>query len=195
MLWLVPPQPPGHTAASREAVGHRRGAQTSPARSLPVTPACCCCCLPPQRDARLPAAAAAAAGRAGGKIIQKSGRSALVCVSHPRAGGLAFNKAGLGYLNSLFNPPCRRECLLSSRESVEIDLESEQNSRRQAWWVELWLRRNSFTNVIAAANQIAYELTYLKYPLRILLLAAGRLATADARWATIRSAWRTSTTA
>ena len=35
LLWLVPPQPPGHTAASREAVGHRRGAQTSPARSLP----------------------------------------------------------------------------------------------------------------------------------------------------------------
>ena len=47
---------------------------------------------------------------------------------------------------------------------------------------------NSFTNVITAANQIAYELTHLKYPLRILLLAAGRLATADARWATIRSA-------
>ena len=35
LLWLVPPQPPGHTAASREAVGHRRGAQTRPARSLP----------------------------------------------------------------------------------------------------------------------------------------------------------------
>ena len=59
-----------------------------------------------------------------------------MCVSHPRAGGLAFNKAGLGYLNSLFNPPCRRECYSSSRESVEIDLESEQNSRRQARWDE-----------------------------------------------------------
>ena len=54
---------------------------------------------------------------------------------------------------------------------------------------------NSFTNVIAAANQIAHELIFLKYPLRILLLAAGRLATVDARWATIRSAWRASTTA
>ena len=52
---------------------------------------------------------------------------------------------------------------------------------------------DSFANVITAANQIAYELIYLKYPLRILLLAAGRLATADGRWATIRSAWRTST--
>ena len=54
---------------------------------------------------------------------------------------------------------------------------------------------NAFTNVITAANQIAYELTHLKYPLRILLLAAGRLATADVRWATIRSAWRASATA
>ena len=52
---------------------------------------------------------------------------------------------------------------------------------------------DSFANVITAANQIAYELIHLKYPLRILLLAAGRLATADGRWATIRSAWRTST--
>ena len=54
---------------------------------------------------------------------------------------------------------------------------------------------NNFANVITAANQIAYELIHLQYPFRILLLAAGRLATADARWATIRSAWRASATA
>ena len=39
---------------------------------------------------------------------------------------------------------------------------------------------NDFTHVITAGNQIAYELTYLKWPLHILFLAAGRLlATAD----------------
>ena len=54
---------------------------------------------------------------------------------------------------------------------------------------------NSFSNVRHAANQIATELSYLQYPLRILLLAAGRMATADARWATIYGAWQTSRTA
>ena len=54
---------------------------------------------------------------------------------------------------------------------------------------------NSFSNVRLAANQIATEFSYLQYPLRILLLAAGRMATADARWATIYGAWQTSRTA
>ena len=51
---------------------------------------------------------------------------------------------------------------------------------------------NHWRNVVVAAYQIARELQHLQYPHRILLSAAGRLASADARWATIEGAWRTS---
>ena len=51
---------------------------------------------------------------------------------------------------------------------------------------------NTWQNVVVAAYQIARELHHLQYPHRILLSAAGRLASADARWATIEGAWRTS---
>ena len=39
-------------------------------------------------------------------------------------------------------------------------------------------------------SNIKNELLGLKYPLHVLLRAVGRMATTDARWATIGGAWR-----
>ena len=49
---------------------------------------------------------------------------------------------------------------------------------------------NSWTNIVDAVSKLKYELLSLKYPLRVLLRAAGRMATTDARWASIEGAWR-----
>ena len=49
---------------------------------------------------------------------------------------------------------------------------------------------NSWTNIVDAVSKMKYELLSLKYPLRVLLRAAGRMATTDARWASIEDAWR-----
>ena len=49
---------------------------------------------------------------------------------------------------------------------------------------------NSWTNVLDAVSIMKHELLSLKYPLRVLLRAAGRMATTDARWASIEGAWR-----
>ena len=49
---------------------------------------------------------------------------------------------------------------------------------------------NSWTNIVDAVSKMKYELLSLKYPLRVLLRAAGRMATTDARWASIEGAWR-----
>ena len=49
---------------------------------------------------------------------------------------------------------------------------------------------NSWTNVLEAVSTMKHELLSLKYPLRVLLRAAGRMATTDARWASIEGAWR-----
>ena len=51
---------------------------------------------------------------------------------------------------------------------------------------------NSWSNIVLAANQMRFELLHLSYPLRVLLLAAGRMASTDARWASIYGAWRAS---
>ena len=49
---------------------------------------------------------------------------------------------------------------------------------------------NSWTNIVDAVSNMKNELLSLKYPLRVLLRAAGRMATTDARWASIEGAWR-----
>ena len=49
---------------------------------------------------------------------------------------------------------------------------------------------NSWTNIVDAVSNMKNELLSLKYPLRVLLRAAGRMATTDARWTSIEGAWR-----
>ena len=49
---------------------------------------------------------------------------------------------------------------------------------------------NSWTNIVDAVSNMKNELLSLKYPLRVLLRAAGRMATTDARWASIKGASR-----
>ena len=49
---------------------------------------------------------------------------------------------------------------------------------------------NSWDNLFASVSNIKNELLSLKYPLHVLLRAVGRMATTDARWATIGGAWR-----
>ena len=44
---------------------------------------------------------------------------------------------------------------------------------------------NSWANAVAAVHDMASELVSLGYPLRVLYRAAGRLASVDARWASI----------
>ena len=49
---------------------------------------------------------------------------------------------------------------------------------------------NSWNNLFTSVSNIKNELLSLKYPLHVLLRAVGRMATTDARWATIGGAWR-----
>ena len=160
------------TTATRPSMSPRRRSASNPAR---------------HREARRTTAGRTTAGaqqRAHDSGRTTAGRGAR------RSGGRGGGRRGQGSGRRLKPAPNVVTLGLASNTPRRRPLNKQKLAVVISTFYRISRSCNSWTNIVDAVSNMKNELLSLKYPLRVLLRAAGRMATTDARWASIEGAWR-----